>query len=104
MVASLAHRVSGLILILFILFFLCFLHAVNTEGMLFTQLQEWMHSTVGQLFLWLGGASLMYHWCNGLRFVLLDAGMGEQRQSMRTSARLALAAGAVALLLMGVWL
>lgn len=104
MLASLAHRASGLMLVLFSLFFLCLLQAVYAPEAAFTTLVQWMHSWLGQTFLLFAGASLIYHLFNGLRFIMLDLGVGESRQAMRGSAKASIAVGLAALFIMGAWL
>ena len=101
MMASLAHRVSGLMLIVFIVAYPCLLAVMlgGPEG--FARAREALTSPLGRLFLWASGAALAYHWFNGLRFLLLDAGFGESREAMRTSAKLALGAGVAAALGLG---
>jgi len=105
MIASLAHRASGLILLLFTLFLLCLIvivHNGNTEAYL--ALQQWLHRPIGYIFLLLSGTAVIYHSVNGLRFILLDLGVGESRQHMRFSAKLSIASAVCGLVFMAVWL
>ncbi len=101
MMASLAHRISGLMLVLFVLGYLCLAALMASGGDGFATARDWLRGGAGRLFLWAGGAALVYHWVNGLRFLALDAGFGESREAMRLSAKLALAAGALAVLGLG---
>lgn len=104
MLASLAHRASGILLVLFALFLLCLLDAVYGSADQFFALQQWMSSPIAYVFLWFSGASLMYHICNGIRFMLLDIGIGESRKCMQRSAKISLIIGFLSLLVMAVWL
>ncbi|TLS76373.1 succinate dehydrogenase, cytochrome b556 subunit [Mariprofundus erugo] len=100
MIASLAHRVSGLILVLFVPLYLWILHGMTGSTDDFDRMQQWLHSGLGRLSLWFVGVALFYHFCNGLRFLSIDAGWCESRMMMRLSARVVIAmAGAAALLL-----
>jgi len=51
--------------------------------------------------LWLAGAALIYHWCNGIRFLCIDAGWGERAATLRGTARLVFVIGVVAVVLLG---
>jgi len=104
MLASIAHRGSGVLLLVFILFIICLLNAVHGSAEQFLSLQQWMQGAVGYGFLWLTGAALIYHLCNGVRFILLDIGVGESRRQMRCNAKINLIIGVLSLLLMAVWL
>lgn len=96
MIASIAHRASGLVLVLFVPFYLWVLHWMMGTPEQFEQAVALMHSPLGKLTLWAAGVSLVYHFSNGIRFLLLDAGLGEARESMRLSARIVIGAAAVA--------
>jgi len=45
---------------------------------------------LGKASLWIAGVALIYHFCNGLRFLSFDAGWCESRSMMRLSARVVL--------------
>ena len=104
MIASLAHRASGLLLVLFVPLYLWLLHGMTGSPEDFERAQAWMHSFLGQLSLWLVGVALIYHFCNGLRFLSLDAGWCESRAMMRLSARVVLAIAALAAVVLAVLL
>ncbi len=87
MAASITHRISGVVLALFAPFYL-WLGATMLESPTgFREGVDLMHAPFGGLFLWLTGTALAYHLCNGIRFLLLDAGIGEQRARMIAVAR-----------------
>ncbi|MDQ6992294.1 MAG: succinate dehydrogenase, cytochrome b556 subunit [Mariprofundus sp.] len=104
MVASLAHRGSGVILVLFVPLYLWLLHGMTGGVENFEQVQVWLHSGLGKLSLWLAGVALFYHFCNGIRFLSIDAGWFESRGVMRYSARMVIAATIVAAVVLGVML
>ncbi|MDX8407002.1 MAG: succinate dehydrogenase, cytochrome b556 subunit [Mariprofundaceae bacterium] len=104
MIASLAHRASGLILVLFVPLYLWLLHGMTGSPEDFDQVYHWMHSLLGKLSLWLVGVALIYHFCNGLRFLSLDAGWCESRYMMRLSAWIVLAFAALAAMILAVLL
>jgi len=104
MLASIAHRASGMMLVLFIPIYLCLLSELTGTPDEFAAAQVWMHSIVGRVILWLAGASLIYHLLNGIRFLCLDAGWGESRDMMRFSARVVVGIGFAAVAVLGVML
>lgn len=104
MLASLAHRASGLMLVLFMPVYLWLLHAMTGAPEDFSAALAWLHLPLGRIMLWLVGASLIYHVFNGIRFLCLDAGWGESREVMRFTARVAIGIGVAAVTVLGVTL
>jgi len=87
MIASIAHRVSGLILVLFVSLYLWLLHDMAGSAERFAAVYGWLHSGFGKLSLWVVGVALIYHFCNGIRFLGIDAGWVESRNRLRNSAK-----------------
>lgn len=104
MVASLAHRVSGLVLVASVPMYLWFLEGLTGDQASFMHMQQVLHSLVGQLALWLVGLAWFYHLVNGIRFLFVDAGWLETREGMRVSARFVLLVSFAFALLIGVLL
>lgn len=100
MIASIAHRGSGLALVLFVPIYLWLLRGMTGSNEQFDSTSLWLHSLSGKFFLWLVGISLAYHFINGIRFLCIDIGWLESRSAMRNSAFFVIAlAGFLALLL-----
>ncbi|MDX8391770.1 MAG: succinate dehydrogenase, cytochrome b556 subunit [Mariprofundaceae bacterium] len=104
MLASFAHRISGIVLVLFIPVYICLLSGLTATADDFSRMLQAMHSPFGRLFLCLLGTVLIYHLINGIRFLLLDAGIFETRDGMRWAARLCLGTGVIAALILAVYL
>ncbi len=105
MLASIAHRASALLLVLFVPLYLWLLHAMTGSPDDYAAALEWLHSWPGKLLLCLVGVALVYHFSNGIRFLCIDAGWADSRAMMVFSAKLVLAiAGVTALLLAGLLL
>lgn len=104
MVASLAHRTSGLVLVLFVPFYLWVLHGMTASPDDFTHMRTMLHQPLGRLTLWLAGVAIVYHFCSGIRFLCLDAGWGETPATMRATARLVLGIAVLSALVFGVML
>ena len=101
MMASLAHRASGIVLALFVPIYLFLLTGLTSSPEDFASTLDWMHSLPGRCILWLTGMALIYHLVNGIRFILLDAGWFEGRDAMRITARVSISAGVLGGLLLG---
>jgi len=104
MIASIAHRASGILLFLFVPLYLWLLHGMTGSSDSFASAFEWLHSGLGKFSLWIVGTALIYHFCNGIRFLVLDAGFGETREIMRSSAVNVIIIAAVAAIVLAVLL
>ena len=104
MLASIAHRASGVILALFVPVYLFLLTGLTSSPMDFSRTVDFMHSLPGKSVLWLTGTAMIYHLLNGLRFLLLDAGWIDGREAMRRSALVGLGLGLLGSLLLAVFL
>lgn len=101
MLASIAHRASGMVLVLFVPFYLWVLHGMTGSPEDFEAAKALLYAPIGRLMLWMAGTAFVYHFCNGIRFLMLDAGWGESHAMLRLSARLVIAVAFVAALLLG---
>jgi len=104
MIASIAHRGSGVVLVLSVPCYLWILHGMTGSPQDFDAAVALLHSPLGRLGLWLASVALIYHFFNGIRFLCLDAGWGESRDMMRNSARMVIGIAAVAAISLGVLL
>ncbi|MDQ6982411.1 MAG: succinate dehydrogenase, cytochrome b556 subunit [Mariprofundus sp.] len=104
MIASIGHRASGMALILFVPIYLWLLRGMTGSEENFEAVFNWLHSDLGKVSIWLLGVSLVYHFCNGIRFLSIDAGWGESRDGMRNSAKVVIALTVVAAVVMAVML
>jgi len=102
MLASISHRISGVVLVLSVPCYLWLLHGMTGSPQEFQEAVALLHAPLGRLGLWLASVALIYHFCNGIRFLCLDTGWGESRDRMRNSARLVLAIAVAASLVLGV--
>lgn len=100
--ASGAHRLSGLVLILCVPLYLWLLTLLTGTPEDYQHGLDILRSIGGRFVLWLVAVSLVYHWANGLRFLLLDAGIGEHRRQMRLAAQAMLALAAASVMLLGI--
>ncbi|MDQ6954623.1 MAG: succinate dehydrogenase, cytochrome b556 subunit [Mariprofundaceae bacterium] len=104
MLASIAHRASGVVLVLFVPIYLWLLHAMTGSPQDFNAAVGLLHTPLGRLGLWLASVALVYHFCNGIRFLCLDGGWGESPATMRATASLVIGIAGFSALVLGVLL
>lgn len=102
--ASGAHRISGLVLVLFVPLYLWLLLGLTGSPEDFRHSADFLRSCLGRAFLWMVGMALIYHLLNGIRFLCIDAGWADGRETMRLGARVMLGLAAVSAVLLGVLL
>jgi len=104
MLASGVHRISGLVLVLFVPFYLCLLYGLTGSPEDFQHSVDFLRSVWGRASLWVVGIALIYHLLNGIRFLCIDVGWADGRDTLRRGARLVLGLAAVSAALLGVLL
>ena len=96
---SIAHRISGVVLVLFIPLILYGLDVASTDPAGFVRVQLWCKSFPGNFFVFVGVLSLAHHLLAGARFLLLDAHIGAELAQARRVARMILLADGVFMVL-----
>lgn len=104
MLVSLLHRASGIFLVVCLPLYFWSLAGMTSDENGFHQWQQRLQTPLGRLILWLALSALIYHLLNGIRFLLLDAGVGETRDAMRMSAKFVLAIAFLSSFVTGVFL
>lgn len=83
---SICHRVSGIVVFLFIPLLLCLLgHSLESE-VSFKEMLIWMQSPIWKFVIWVLGVGLYFHIVAGLRHLLMDLHIGESLRAGRFSA------------------
>lgn len=102
--ASILHRVSGVILfpVVALLLYALQLSLESRSG--FATVADAFNSLPVKLVLWVSLAALIYHLLAGVRHLLMDLGIGESLEGGRFGALLVLALSAILILLTGFWL
>ncbi|MDP1602141.1 MAG: succinate dehydrogenase, cytochrome b556 subunit [Legionella sp.] len=103
-IASILHRISGLVLFLLLPLMLYFLHLSLGGADAFANLQVTLASPYSKLLLWAFVAALIYHVIAGIRHLLMDLGFGEHLEEGRRSAVFVIALSIILTLLLGVWI
>lgn len=101
--ASILHRISGFALFFAVAFMLCALGSSLESEQSFTAMKEAMGGTLGKLITWGILSALGYHFVAGIKHLLMDAGVGEEKESGRVGAMVTLVAGTLVIILAGVW-
>lgn len=103
-IVSILHRMSGVVLFLAIPYLLyLWLLSLSSAGGYFA-LQTALQGEVTRSVVYLVLLALLYHWVAGIRHLLMDMSIGEEKISGRRGALLVLAVVVILALLLGVWL
>lgn len=100
-IASILHRISGIVLFLLMPFMLYLLTQSLDSPKLFTQIQM---SLMHKLTIWVFCAAITYHLLAGFRHLIMDMGFGESLQAGRHSAIAVIALSIILAILEGIWL
>lgn len=104
-IASILHRVSGVILFVSIAVLLWLLATSLGSAQGFETVSEIMNSPIAKFVVWGILTALAYHFCGGIRHLLMDLGHFEgSMESGNNSARAAMAITVVLSVIAGIWL
>lgn len=99
-VASILHRVSGIVLFLLVPVMLCILQTSLSSADSFTAVFNHMAL---RFVAWIFVAATAYHFVMGIKHLLADAGMNEELKSGRTAAVISFVIAAVLIVASFVW-
>jgi len=85
---SIAHRLSGVVLALGSVFLVWLLAAAAGSAASYGQLVGQLGSWYGQVFLFAFVFSLYLHFCNGIRHLFWDVGLGFELETVALTAKL----------------
>ena len=103
-IASIAHRVSGILLFIGFAYLLYLLDLALSSAAGFAEASALLATIGPKLALWGVLALLAYHLLAGVRHLLLDLHVGDTFAAAKAAAWLVFAATAVATALLGAWL
>ena len=103
-IVSILHRASGFALFLAIPYLLHLWRVSLSSAEGYDALQTTLHGGVTSVLVYGVLLALLYHWVAGIRHLLMDMGIGEEKISGRRGAILVLAVVVILALLLGVWL
>jgi len=93
-VLSIMHRFSGIWLGVGVLLLTWWLVALANGAGPFAVAQAFFASIIGKVILFLWTAALMFHFCNGIRHLAWDSGLGFEKSTYHASGWTVLAAAA----------
>ncbi len=104
-ILSITHRISGVLLFLFVPLMLYLLHEAIVSAATFEHLKELlMHNAWMKLGVWIMASATAVHLFAGIRHLTMDLGFGESVRAGRISAYTVFVLSAVAVILLGVWI
>jgi succinate dehydrogenase / fumarate reductase cytochrome b subunit len=103
-IVSILHRASGVFLFLLLPLLLWMFGMSLSSEQNYVRLQGYLTAPFTKLLVWLILAPLFYHLIAGIRHLLMDFHLGEERQSGRLGAQLTLIVSIIVAVLLGVWL
>lgn len=101
--ASILHRISGLVLIGAFAVFLYLLHFSLASPEDFAKVLGIITCIPSKLLIWAMLSALGYHSCAGIRHLLMDAGIGESLKGGTLSAQITLVASAALISISFFW-
>jgi succinate dehydrogenase / fumarate reductase cytochrome b subunit len=103
-IVSILHRISGVILFLYLPFLLWMLEKSLTTDEKFQELIHLLDNSFMKLLLWLLLAATIFHLVAGIRHLLMDMGIGESYRGVRIGANMVFVIAALLILVSGLWL
>jgi succinate dehydrogenase / fumarate reductase, cytochrome b subunit len=103
-IASILHRISGVLLFLLIPFILWGLELSLNSSQAFDDIHYFLTRPFSKFIIWGFLAAFIFHFVAGIRHLLMDIGIGEELKSGRLGAWLTFIISAVLIVLTGIWL
>lgn len=103
-IASLLHRISGLVLFLLMPVIIYFLSLSLENRNSFSQLHTTLSGPIYKLILWVFSAALIYHLLAGIRHMIMDLGYGETAQEGRRTAIVVITLAVILTIFLGIWI
>lgn len=103
-VVSILHRVSGFVLFLAIPYILYLWNQSLATASTYDEIRGALQSYWARGIVYLILLALLYHWVAGIRHLLMDMGVGEEKISGRRGARIVLMVLVLLAIGLGVWL
>lgn len=103
-IASILHRISGLVLFLLLPMMLYFLKLSLDSLQSFADLQIMLANPWLKVLLWAFATALIYHLLAGIRHLLMDMGIGEHLEQGRKSATFVIGCSVILTILLGIWI
>lgn len=103
-IISICHRLSGVLLFLFVPLALYLLDASVASQQSFDHLKLWLHNPGIGFLVWLMLSATSFHLLAGMRHLLMDCGLFEHIGQAKATAYTVIALTIVCVILLGVWI
>lgn len=103
-IASILHRLSGVIVFLLVPVLLWILDKSLSSPEGFAQVQAVFDSFIVRFIVWVFVAGLIFHLIAGIKHLLADVGIAEELQSGRVAATISLILSAIGIIAAFVWI
>lgn len=103
-IASILHRISGVILFLFIPFLLWVLDLSISSQNGFAVLMSHLHHGCVRFFVWLFLSALIYHFLAGIKHLFMDMGYFEKMCSGKAASIVVIILSVILIIALGGWL
>lgn len=103
-IVSVLHRITGVIIFLFIPALLYVLHSSLISQETFSGLRKDLDYPLSKIILLILLASAIYHLFAGIRHLVMDFGVGESKTAGRITAWFVIAVSVIVVIFIGVWL
>jgi len=103
-IASILHRMSGLILFFMIPFVLWLLSKSLETPEGFAEIQHGFHSWFVKFFVWVLLSAFLYHILAGIKHLIMDLGHLESLKAGRWASGIVVMLALVGIVMLGVWL
>lgn len=103
-IASILHRISGILMFILMPFMLCYLGQSLNSLESFNELQQHLTSVWSKLVLWGFGSAWAYHVMAGIRHMVMDIGLGESLEAGRRSAVVVISLAVLSTIFLGMWI
>ena len=103
-IASILHRLSGVIVFLLVPVLLWLLDKSLSSAEGFAQVQAIFGGFIVRFIVWVFVAGLLFHFIMGIKHLLADLGFAEELQSGRVAATISLILAAISIVASFVWI
>ena len=103
-IASIIHRVTGVVLFVAIGYGLYLLDSALQSVQGFAVARDLMHQPLGKLVTWVALSALIYHFFAGIKHLLLDFDIGDSLEGSKRASTVAVGLSVIGIVAAGVWL
>ncbi len=103
-IASITHRITGVILLGGVLILMWMLDVSLTSEEGFVSIKDTLTAPLAKIILWGVLAALAYHSVAGVRHLIMDMGIGETLKGGKIGAAITMIVSAILIAAAGVWL